>query len=268
MSLTIGSGPFARKADAADINQRIEGPAHVLWFQDVPGRIRATLGGETLVDTQAAKLLHETRLLPTYYLPRSDVRFDLLEPTDHSTHCPFKGDARYWTIRVGDEVAENAVWGYDEVIEGAPDLSDYVAFYFGIPDHWYEEDEELVGHPRDPFHRIDARHASRTVVVEVDGTEVARSDRPTLVFETGLPTRYYLPREDWDPDALTASSLTSTCAYKGHASYNGVRTPAGEVPDLIWRYDDPLADAPAIAGLLAAPQEHEHVDVIVGEPTS
>src|SRR5690606_15899149 len=151
------------------------------------------------------------RLLPVYYVPRKDVRFDLLEATDHSTHCPFKGDARYWTVRAGGREAENAVWGYDEPIEGAPDLSPYVAFYFGRMDHWYEEDDEIFGHPRDPFHRIDVRSASRRVRVRVDGAVVAESSRPKLLFETGLPVRYYLPREDWDASALTPSEHHTTC---------------------------------------------------------
>jgi uncharacterized protein (DUF427 family) len=264
MSLTLGNGPFARNEAAGESNATIEAPAHILWFHDVPQRVRATLGGVTVVDTERARLLHETRLLPVYYLPRDDVRFDLLEPTDHVTHCPFKGDARYWTIRAGGAVAENAVWGYDEPIAGAPDLAPYVAFYFDRLEHWYEEDDEIVGHPRDPFHRIDVRAARRRVRVRVDGVVVADSTRPALLFETGLPTRYYLPRDDWDAAVLTPSTRTTTCAYKGRACYLGVRPAGGEeVPDLVWRYDDPLSDGRDVAGLLCAPQEHERVEVEV-----
>jgi uncharacterized protein (DUF427 family) len=263
MSLTLGIGPFARNDAAGESNATIDAPAHILWFHDVPKRVRATLGGETVFDTERARLLHETRLLPVYYVPRDDVRFDLLEPTEHSTHCPFKGDARYWTMRVGDRVEENVVWGYDDPIPGAPDLSPYVAFYFGRLDHWYEEDDEIFAHPRDPFHRIDVRAAQRRVRVRVDGTLVAESTTPKLLFETGLPTRYYLPRDDWDESALIPSSHTTACAYKGTASYNGVRTAAGDVPDLVWRYDSPLSDGRDVEGLLCAPQEHERVEVDV-----
>jgi uncharacterized protein (DUF427 family) len=268
MSLTLGNGPFARNDAAGETNAHIEAPGHILWFHDVPKRLRATFAGETIVDTEHARLLHETRLLPVYYLPRSDVRFDLLDATDHSTHCPFKGDARYWSIRVGDQVAENAVWGYDEVIPGAPDLSGYVSFYFGKVDHWYEEDEEIFGHPRDPFHRVDVRPAKRRVRVLVDGFPVAESTAPKLLFESGLPVRYYLPAAAWDASALTPSAHSTVCAYKGRAAYNGVRTAEGEVADLVWRYDDPLSDGRDVAGLLCAPQEHERVTVEVGQPTS
>ncbi|MPY93349.1 MAG: DUF427 domain-containing protein [Acidimicrobiia bacterium] len=266
MSLTLGNGPFARNDAAGETNAHIEAPGHILWFHDVPKRVRATLGGETIVDTERARLLHETRLLPVYYVPRDDVRFDLLEPTEHSSHCPFKGDARYWTIRAGDQVAENAVWGYDAPIAGAPDLAPYVALYFGKVDHWYEEDEEIFGHPRDPFHRIDVRTAERRVRVLVDGAVVADSSVPKLLFETGLPVRYYLPLEHWDQAALTPSGHSSTCAYKGAAAYNGVRTAAGEVADLVWRYEAPLSDGRDVAGLLCAPQEHERVEVELSTP--
>jgi uncharacterized protein (DUF427 family) len=267
MSLTLGTGPFARNEHAGETNATIEAPAHILWFHDVPKRVRATLGGVTIVDTERARLLHETRVLPVYYLPRDDVRFDLLEPTDHSTHCPFKGDARYWTIRAGGAVAENAVWGYDDPIPGAPDLAPYVAFYFHRLDHWYEEDEEVFGHPHDPFHRIDVRAARRRVRVKVDGVVVADSTSPKLLFETGLPTRYYLPRSDWDASVLTPSDHTSTCAYKGAATYFGARLPDGEeVPDLIWCYERPLADGRDVAGMLCAPQEHDRVEVEVSDP--
>lgn len=263
MSLTLGNGPFARNDGAGESNATIEAPGHILWFHDVPQRVRATFGGETIVDSERARLLHETRLRPVYYLHREDVRFDLLEPTDHSSHCPFKGDARYWSIRVGDEIAENAVWGYDHPIEGAPDLSPYVAFYFDRLDHWYEEDEELFGHPRDPFHRIDVRRSQQRVRVSVDGAVVADSTSPKLLFETGLPVRYYLPTSNWDASMLTPSALVTTCPYKGRASYHGVRGAAGEVADLLWRYGEPLSDGRDVAGMLCAPQEHERVTVEV-----
>jgi len=264
MALALGNGPLARNPDAAVTTATVDGPPHLLWMQDVPSRLRVRFGGEIIADTTRAALLHETRLLPVYYLPRDDVRFDLLEPTDHSTHCPFKGDARYWTIRVGGRVSENAVWGYDEPVEGALDLTGYVALYFDRVDAWYEEDERLMGHPRDPFHRIDVRRSSRRAVVRIDGQVVAESAEPRLLFETGLPTRVYLPAHAWDASVLTGSDRFSVCAYKGVASYHGVRAGDDEVGDLVWRYHDPLTDALQVAGMICAPQEHDRVEVTLG----
>ena len=123
--------------------------------------LHARFGGEVVLDTERGRLLHETGLLPALYVPEDDVRTDLLERTDHSTHCPFKGDAAYWTIRVGDRVAENAVWGYPEPLPESSWLRGYMAFYWAPMDAWYDEDERVHGHLRDPFHRVDARASSR-----------------------------------------------------------------------------------------------------------
>lgn len=263
MSLTLGIGPLARKDDAGELNGRFEGPAHLLWFHDVPKRVRALFGGETIVDTEGARFLHETRILPVYYVPRADVRFDLLEESDHSTHCPFKGDARYWSVRVGDRVAENAVWGYDEVVPGAPDLTGYVAVYFEKMDRWLEEDDEVVGHPRDPFHRVDVHPASKVVRVLVNGDVVAESDRPMLLFETGFPVRYYLPLADWRADALEPSAKTSICPYKGVANYYSVRTGSGTVEDLAWTYRAPFDESARIKDHVCVPQGNDAVEVEV-----
>ncbi len=88
------------------------------------------LGGETVADSRRVKLLHEAGLLPVYYFPEEDFRMDLLEESDHTTHCPFKGDARYWSVRAQDKVAENAAWGYPEPIDSAPPLAGLIAFYW------------------------------------------------------------------------------------------------------------------------------------------
>ena len=169
------------------VELRLDGPAHALYLHPQPRRLRAVFPGETVLDTLRPQLLHETAILPRYYVPAEDVRWELLESTDHTTHCPFKGDARYWTLRVGDRVAENVVWNYPEPIEGAPDFADLVSFYWEPLDHWYEEDEEVFVHPRDPFHRIDVLPTSRHVRVSLDGTELADTTRAQVLHETACP---------------------------------------------------------------------------------
>ena len=163
MGLTMGTGPFGQ-APAGTFNFEPDAPKdHALYLEPSPRRVRGVIGGETVVDSTDVQLLHETGYLPVWYFPRSDVRFDLLEATDHTTHCPFKGDASYWTIRVGDRVAENAAWAYPEPVAGSAFLADCVAFYLDAVDEWFEEDEQVFVHPRDPYHRVDiARPSSRT----------------------------------------------------------------------------------------------------------
>jgi uncharacterized protein (DUF427 family) len=117
MSLTVGKGPFAKKA-AGRFNTEIVPPTGaVLFFDPVPQRIRGVFAGETVVDSGDAKLLHETGHLPVYYFPLENVRQDLLDPSEKRTHCPHKGDARYWSLRVGNREEPDAVWAYDDLLE-------------------------------------------------------------------------------------------------------------------------------------------------------
>jgi uncharacterized protein (DUF427 family) len=137
------------------------------------------------------------------------------------------------------------------------DLQGYVLVDWRAADRWLEEDEEVVGHPHDPFHRIDILESSRHVVVAVEGQTVADSRRATLLFETGLPVRYYLPREDVRMDLLEPSDSRTTCAYKGHASYFSARG----APDIAWTYVEPLREAEPIRGLIAFFNERTDVTV-------
>ncbi|MDP8988031.1 MAG: DUF427 domain-containing protein, partial [Actinomycetota bacterium] len=147
MTLTRGRGPFGPEA-AGQFNFSRTGPAHVLFWDPSPKRVRAIFAGEAVADSRRAKLLHETGLPPVWYFPMEDVRTDLLVPTDRHTTCPFKGEASYWSITVGDRTAENAVWGYPEPLQSAPPLAGHVAFYGEAVDAWFEEDEEVSHLPR------------------------------------------------------------------------------------------------------------------------
>src|SRR5262249_30552546 len=158
-----------------------------------------------------------------------------------------KGDASYWSIVVGERTAPDAVWGYEtNPVDGAPDLSGYRAFYWNAIDHWYEEDEEVFVHARDPFKRIDALRSSRHVRVEVDGVVLADTHRPTLLFETGIDTRYYIPREDLARELLRPSAKETACPYKGRASYYSAVVGDRLVEDIAWTYTYPIAEIPKI----------------------
>ena len=141
-------------------------------------------------------MLHESGHQPVYYFPPEDVRADLLEPSERHTRCPKKGEASYHTIRVGDQVLEAGAWYYPEPLAEAAGLKDLIAFYFNRMDHWYEEDEEIFVHPRDPYHRVDVLATDRHVRISLNGELLADSTRAKALFETNLPTRWYLPAED------------------------------------------------------------------------
>ncbi len=199
-----------------------------------------------MADSRRAMLLHESGHQPIYYFPPEDVRSELLEPSDRRTRCPKKGEASYHTIRAGSEVVEAGAWYYPSVLPDAPPaLAGLIAFYFKRMDQWFEEDEEIFGHPRDPYHRIDALRSDRHVRISLDGTVLAESDRVMGLFESNLPARWYLPIEDVVA-ALEPSDTVTLCPYKGTASYYSV----GSETDLVWVYEEPLPDAVKIAGLV------------------
>jgi len=261
MALTKGTGPFGERRSGIFNFDTSVLKGHTLYFEDCPKRVRAVFNGETVADSRQVKILHETGHLPVYYFPEEDIRKDLLEPSDHITHCPFKGDAHYWSVRVRDRIAENAVWSYPEPLEDAPPISGYVAFYHGAMDKWLEEDEEIFVHPRDPYHRVDVLDSSRHVRVLVNGKLVAETERPKLLFETGLPTRYYIPPEDIREELLVPSGTKTQCPYKGVASYWSVDAGGERVEDLVWSYQEPIPEAGKIKGHLCFFNERVDLEV-------
>lgn len=261
MSLTIGPGPLAAR-DADPLNYSLDGaPKHRLFLARDQRRIRAVVGDTVVLDTTRAALLHESQLLPVVYAPLEDYRQDLLTRTSTSTHCPFKGDASYWTLRVGERVVEDALWAYEEPNAESSWLRGLGALWANKVDAWFVEEDRVVGHVRDPFHRVDAHVSTREAVVRVGGTEVARTPRPVLIFETGLPLRVYVPPADIVPDAIApGSGKRSLCPYKGEATY---WTVAG-VRDAAWSYETPLPDALRAQGHLSFDDSIEEIDVELG----
>lgn len=239
-----GTGPLSPHPAGA-FNFEPPPPGWALYLEPTPKRVRVQLGGETIADSRRAMLLHESGLQPVYYFPPDDVRSDVLEPSDRHTRCPKKGEASYFTLRVGDRVVENGAWYYPNPSEGAPPIKDLVAFYWDRVDRWLEEGEEVVVHPRDPYHRIDLLRSDRRVRISLDGDLLAETRRSIALFESNLPPRWYMPREDVIAE-IEPSETVTRCPYKGSAGYYSV----SGVKDLIWCYDEPLPEVGRIRGLL------------------
>lgn len=260
MSLTMANTPFG-PASTAQSNIDLPKADGVLYFEDFPRRVRAVLGGHTVADSTRVKLLHETGHLPVYYFPYEDVDFVCLEPTPQATHCPVKGDATYWTVRAGQKTVENAAWAYPEPVGSASWLSGYLAWSWNAMDAWYEEDEQVFVHPRDPYTRIEVLASSRHVRVSLDGELLAESAQPIILFETGLPPRFYLPGADVDTERLQPSTKRTRCPYKGVASYWSLSGTGEAGRDVVWTYRQPLAEAAKVAGLLCFYNERVDLDV-------
>lgn len=182
-------------------------------------RIRAWFGGEVVADTTASIYVFEKDHLPAYYIPWTDVRQGFLVPSDTTTVCPRKGTATYRTIDVAGRRSVDALWTYPQPLDDSLDLSEYVSFYWDRVDAWFEEDEQVFVHPRDPYVRVDVLPSSRHVEVYIGDTLVADTRSPKILFETGLPPRYYIPRIDVRNELFTGSATTTSCPYKGTASY-------------------------------------------------
>jgi uncharacterized protein (DUF427 family) len=222
-------------------------------------RVRALFAGTVVADTRHPLLVWEIPYFPSYYLPVADIRGDVLVASDHTEHSPSRGDAQFFHLQVGDRVATNAARRYpDSPIE---ELRDAIKLDWDAMDAWFEEDVEVYVHPRSPYTRVDVLPSSRHVQIEIDGVVVADSHAPVLLFETGLPVRYYLPKTDVRMDLLTPSPTTSQCPYKGTAEYYSVTAGDTTHDDLVWWYRHPAHESVGIAGHVAF--YDELVDVIV-----
>jgi uncharacterized protein (DUF427 family) len=209
-------------------------------------RVRVYLAGRLVADTRRPFLVWEIPYFPTYYLPLADVQAKL-EPTGNTEHSPSRGEAEILDVRVEGATAAGAARRYpDSPLEP---LRDLVRFTWAEMDEWLEEDEPVYTHPRDPYTRVDILASSQHVRVEIDGVTVADSVRPHILFETGLPPRYYLPLPDVRTELLAASDTTSHCPYKGTAGYWSVDAGHGVRPDLVWIYRTPLPESQKVAGL-------------------
>jgi uncharacterized protein (DUF427 family) len=227
-------------------------------------RVRAFLGGHVVVDTGRPVLVWEAPYYPTYYVPLADVHAEL-RADGGTLHSPSRGEGRTFTVVVdGREAAGGALRYEDSPIEA---LRDLVRLEWHAMDAWVEEDEEVFTHPRDPYTRVDVLPSSRHVRVEVGGATIAESSGPRLLFETGLPVRYYLPKTHVRLDLLVPSGTVTHCPYKGRAEYWSVQAPDGLHADLAWSYPTPLPESQKIAGLVAFLNEHVdiHVDGVALE---
>ncbi|HXI96844.1 MAG TPA: DUF427 domain-containing protein [Candidatus Acidoferrum sp.] len=224
-------------------------------------RVRAVVGGIPIADSKRAQLLFLPPPFNAYVFPRDDVRWDLLSESGAPVAMPGLGDVARWGVSLGGIVRENAVWTFPHPPQGLEQLAELVLLRWHLMDAWYEEDDEVFVHPRDPYHRVDVVNSSRHVKVTVGGVVLAETGRPRLLFETGLPVRYYIPKLDVRMEMLEPSQTISRCPYKGMASYWSVRAAGAEYPDLAWSYKSPIPECPKIENLIAFFNERVDLDV-------
>ncbi|WP_104529060.1 DUF427 domain-containing protein [Blastococcus saxobsidens] len=260
MGLTKGNGPFGSQPSGA-FNFAPPPPEQVIYLERSPRRVRVVLGGETVADSTDVRLLHPPGRTPTYLFPRQDVRTDLFEPSDRRRSDPALGEGTYWSVQAGDRRAVDAAYSFEQPPESAAAVAALVAFDWDSMDGVFEEDEEVFVHPRDPYTRIDVLRSSRHVLVRIGDVVVADSTRPRMLIESGLPVRYYLPREAVRTELLEPSYTTTRCPYKGVAHYWSLRLGERYEKDLVWTYPEPFHDAEAVRGLLCFVEERVDLEV-------
>lgn len=260
MGLTKGSGPFGA-TPVGSFNFDPHAPEHVAYVERSQRRVRVVLAGVTVADSMQVQLLHPPGRTPTYLFPRAHVRTELFEASDRRLPDPGLGQRTYWTVRVEDRRARDAAYSFEQPPDEASRVAGLIAFEWDLVDGVFEEDEEVFVHPRDPYTRIDVLRSSRHVAVRLGDSVLADSTRPRMLFESGLPVRYYLPREDVRTELLEPSYTTTRCPYKGVAHYWSIRSDDRSEPDIVWSYPEPMHDAEAVRGLLCFADERVDLHV-------
>lgn len=234
-------------------------PPHV---EPSPRWIRVRAGDTEIADSRRALLLswYGPGMLPTYCIPADDVRTDLLRPAG-GADADAGGSRLEHDVRAGDVVVERAARLFRRPPSPLEALDGYWTFTWDAGLSWFEEALEIHVHAKDPNKRVDAVPSERHVRVEVDGVLVAESRRPHALFETHLPTRWYLPMEDVRQEVLVPSDTVSRCPYKGTASYWSVQVGDAVHRDVVWSYPEPEPECPRIAGLVAF--FNEQVDIVI-----
>jgi uncharacterized protein (DUF427 family) len=221
-------------------------------------RVRGLVGGEVVFDTTRPLLVWEHPYFPSYYIPAPDVAGSLVE-NGRTKESRRIGHARLHDLKAGGVLREDAAAVYPDspVVE----LREAVRFEWDAIDEWLEEDEPIYTHPRDPYSRVDILSSSRHVEVVVDGTKIADSRKPTILFETGLPPRFYLPLTDVRMDLFEPSETETHCPYKGTANYWSLSANGKRYDDFAWMYRTPLPESQKVAGLVCF--YNEKVDLYV-----
>ena len=222
-------------------------PDRMLFAEPLRRHMRVRFGDAWIADSEDVVLLHEPGRYPVAYFPLGDIAAGLLEPGDHTTRHRDLGPTSWYAVRAGTQSKQRAAWQHTELPDHAQDLKGRVAFAWRAMDAFYEEDERIVGHAADSYHRIDIRQTSRHLVVRSGDQVVADTTRPLVLYESGFAPRWYVPRADVDASALTPVEAQTFCPYKGLASYYDI---VG-AHRAAWSYEDAWTEVRRISGLVS-----------------
>jgi uncharacterized protein (DUF427 family) len=247
MGLSWQQGPLGRDPNGTFLTATPM-PERVLYLEPLRRRMSVELGGSTIARSDEAVILFEPARYPVAYFPIGDVDQSVLQPSDHSSAHPDLGKTKWFNVVGGDgEITKRGAWEHVDPPAEAAALRDKVAFAWHGMDAFYEEDERILGHAADPYHRIDIRRTSRHLVARHDDRVVADTHAPLVLYESGFAPRWYVPRTDIAADALRAVEGQTFCPYKGLASYYDI----GVARNAAWSYRAPFEEVARIADLVS-----------------
>lgn len=223
-------------------------PKRLLYVEPLRRRMRVRFGGHWIADSEKVLLLFEPGRYPVAYFPTADISSHALERTEHSTQHVDLGPTSWYSVRTDEQhIAARGAWQHTDLPAHASDLNGLIAFAWRAMDAFYEEDERIVGHAADPYHRIDIRQTSRHLVVNHQGRVIADTKRPLVLYESGFAPRWYVPRADIDESALTPVKLQTFCPYKGLCSYYSI----GDARQAAWSYPDAYPEVRRISNFVS-----------------
>ncbi len=222
-----------------------------------PRWVRGFVNAVPIIDSKRVVTVYGARRLATYFFPTDDVRMDLLRPVETQSTL---GEQRL-TLELNGRTIDDIAWTYTDDNGEHAALRGYIAFEWRKVDAWYEEDDEIFVHPRDPYHRVDVLNSSRHIKVVIGGQVVAETHQPRLLFETGLRARYYIPKVDVRMDLLEPTATITQCPYKGNATYWSARIGDQVYPDIVWSYPFPIPECARIQNLLSFYNEKTEIYV-------
>jgi uncharacterized protein (DUF427 family) len=222
-------------------------PKRLLYAEPLRRRMRVRFGGAWIADSEHVVVLFEPDRYPVAYFPEIDIAPDVIQLTEQITRHRDLGPTSWYTVRVGERSVPRAAWKHSDLPAYASELQARVAFAWPAMDAFYEEDERIVGHAADSYHRIDIRQASRNLVVRHHDRVVADTKRPMVLYESGFAPRWYVPRADVDESALTFVEHQTFCPYKGLCSYYDI----GDARLGAWSYREAFSEVGRISGLVS-----------------
>jgi uncharacterized protein (DUF427 family) len=245
MGLSWQQGPLSNGAIGHFLVPEL--PRRLLYVEPLRRRMRVRFGDAWIADSEQVLLLFEPARYPVAYFPQGDIAPGVLERLDHTTQHQDLGTTAWFAVKSGTQLAPRGAWQHTALGAHAAALDGHVAFAWRMMDAFYEEDERIVGHAADPYHRIDIRHTSRHLVVRAGERVVADTRRARVLYESGFAPRWYVPRADLDETALTPNKTETFCPYKGVCSYYDI----GAARLAAWSYPETYPEVERIAGFVS-----------------